>query len=349
MLHTYQGAIMHEIFHSIVHALTDSIMIFPLLLVSYLIIEFIENKASKKFEKSSLLSGRLGPLFASIMGSVPQCGFSVVMTDFFSKKKIGVAALISIYLATSDEAFPILVSNGKIADLLILMITKFVVALIVGYIIYLITAVIPKKHKFELNKNVTHEKNDIEDNIETIKERAAMLDSSDPETHDHHHDHDEHEHEEEEVSPHLGCCGHHIENDAGEEKIDIMHIIVHSLKVFGFIVAVNFVMHLLIELVGTDSIRVFLESSSIFQPFIAGLVGLIPNCASSIIITELYIVGGLNFGAMVAGLCTNAGIAMVVLFKQNKNIKQNISILIGLYLISTLIGMLISFIPVPIM
>ena len=338
---------MHEIFHSIVHALQDSIMIFPLLLISYLIIEFIENKASKKFEKSSLLSGKLSPLFASIMGTVPQCGFSVVMTDLFSKKKLSVAALIAVYLATSDEAVPILLSNGKIADLLMLMLTKFVLALVIGYIIYLISAIIPKKHKFELPKEHKHTDSDIEDNIETIKENSKNLEAHSHETHSH----DEEHHDDDEIttSAHLGCCGHHIENDEGEEKIDIMHIIVHSLKVFGFIVAVNCVMNLLLEFVGTDNITTFLKNSSVFQPFIAGLVGLIPNCASSIVITELYIVGGLNFGAMVAGLCTNAGIALVILFKQNKNIKQNISILIGLYLISTIVGMLISLIPVPVM
>ena len=342
---------MHEIFHSIVHAISDSIMIFPLLLISYLIIEFIENKASKKFEKSSLLTGKLSPLFASVMGSVPQCSFSVVMTDLFSKKKLGVAALLGVYLATSDEAVPILLSNGKIADLLMLMLTKFVLSLVVGYILYLVIALIPKKHKFELVKDNPNTKVDtLEDNIESIKENAKNLESTKAEISDHHHDHDEDDHDEhEEHITHLGCCGHHIENDEGEEKIDLMHIIVHSLKVFGFIVAVNIVMNLLLLFIGTENITNFLAASSIFQPFIAGLVGLIPNCASSIIITELYIVGGLNFGAMVAGLCTIAGIALIILFKQNKNLKQNLAIMLGLYAISTVVGMLISLIPIPIM
>lgn len=341
---------MHEIFHSIVHAISDSIMIFPLLLISYLIIEFIENKASKKLEKNALLTGKLSPLFASLMGSVPQCSFSVVMTDLFSKKKLGVAALISVYLATSDEAFPILLSNGRIADLLMLMLTKFILALVVGYILYIVMAILPKKHKFELVKDNPNTKdNGIEENIETIKAQSKHLESKDAEIveEDHYHHDDEDEHEDEHIT-HLGCCGHHIENE-GEEKIDLMHIIVHSLKVFGFIVAVNIIMNLLILFIGTDNITNFLAASSIFQPFIAGLVGLIPNCASSIIITELYIVGGLHFGAMVAGLCTNAGIALIILFKQNKNIKQNIAIMLGLYAISTIIGMLISLIPIPIM
>ena len=316
---------MHEIFHAVVHALEHSILIFPTLLVSYLIIEYIENKTSNRFEKSKLLKGKFSPLIASVMGTVPQCSFSVVMTDLYSKKRIALSTLIAIYLATSDEAVPILLSSGKISDLLMLLIAKFIIATIVGYIIMLLSMLFGK-HALSTHEEEHH--------------------------HDEHdeHEHDEHEHEEDEHSEeeshmdHLGCCGHHIE-DNGKNEIDIMHIIFHSLKVFGFIVAVNIIMNILIEYIGTENISNFLASASIFQPFVAGLIGLIPNCASSIVITELYIVGGLHFGAMLAGLCTNAGIAMVLLFKQNKNMKENISILLGLYLVSSLIGVLLSFIP----
>ena len=335
-----------EIFHAIVHALEDSILIFPLLLISYLIIEFIENKTTKKFEKSKLLNGKLSPLIASVMGSVPQCGFSVVMTDLFSKQKIAVSTLIAIYLATSDEAVPILLSNGRIADLLILMLTKFILAVVVGYIIMLLTSIFSKKSSLVTitHTDIESESHNNHSSIDLSADTDTLVDvdtKNDSDSHHHHDDEDDNT-----ITPtHLGCCGHHIENTAGEDKIDIMHIIVHSLKVFGFIVAVNIIMNIIIHFVGVDNITAFLNKSSIFQPFISGLVGLIPNCASSIIITELYIVGGLNFGAMVAGLCTNAGIAMVVLFKQNKNIKENIAILISLYLISTIIGMLLSFIP----
>ena len=335
---------MHEIFHAVVHALEHSILIFPTLLISYLIIEYIENKTSNRFEKSKLLNSKFSPLVASVMGTVPQCSFSVVMTDLYSKKKIAVSTLIAIYLATSDEAVPILLSSGKVADLLMLLITKFIIATIVGYIIMFVTFVFTKKQLSTINTNIHT------DSV-TIVDSESDSRSNEESTHDHEHDEhehhdDEHEHDEieSEHSLHLGCCGHHIENE-GTEQIDIMHIIFHSLKVFGFIVAVNIVMNILIEFIGTDTITGFLENSSIFQPFIAGLIGLIPNCASSIVITELYVVGGLHFGAMVAGLCTNAGIAMVLLFKQNKNIKQNIAILLGLYLISTIVGLLLSFIP----
>ena len=127
---------LHEIFHSIVHALQDSIMIFPLLLISYLIIEFIENKTSKKFEKARLLNGKFSPLVASVMGSVPQCGFSVVATNLYVTRIVSLGTLISIYLSTSDEMLVILLSkNAPLSTILPILGVKFIVGMVTGFII----------------------------------------------------------------------------------------------------------------------------------------------------------------------------------------------------------------------
>ena len=162
---------------------------------------------------------------------------------------------------------------------------------------------------------------------------------------DHHEEHDEdHEKEAHENGEHHhvhACCNHEFKG----QKYNWKHPLVHCIKITLYIFIVNVVMGLIVELVGEDNLSAFLKSSSVFQPLLALVIGLIPNCASSVILTELYLMGGLSFGAIVAGLSVNAGLGLMILFKENKNIKENLFIVACLVASSLVFGYALHFLP----
>lgn len=318
--------------HTLWHALLDSLMALPVLFVVYLLLELLEYRGVMSFEKSKMLKGKASPVFGSIFGCIPQCGFSIVSTDLYSKKKLSIGALIAVFIATSDEAIPMMIADVEaIPALLLLVAIKIIMGVGVGYLAMFLYGKI-----FERNSAKSYVINEVEE----LKELS---------THEELHKHEEHEHlevghEEGQESnilsvKHSGCCHHEIE----KSKFEWKHPIMHSLKIFAFILVVNIVFGLIIHFVGEDSLIAFLNGSSPFQPLFAVLVGLIPNCASSVVITELYLIGGLSFGSIVAGLSVNAGLGLIVLFKQNKNWKENLFILLMLIIPSLLVGYALHF------
>lgn len=339
----------------LVDALLDSLKILPFLLVCYVLIEVIEYVTANKVEHSKLLTSKWSTLFASSFGLVPQCGFSVVATDLFASKKIKIGTLLAVYIATSDEAVPILLTTpNKILSLIPLLLVKFVLAIVVGYSVDLIFKKANEKRLAPSFKTTPETVSNLEDeNPDTI-----LKSEENPETNSgtikqnqtdnneiENHNEDEHEHHESEH--HHGCCGHDIEAKPSKKdlwKRFLLHPLVHSLKIFAFILIVNIVMGGIIKLVGEENLVAFLQNSKGFAPLVSGFIGLIPNCASSVVITELYAIGGIGFGACISGLISNAGIGFMVLFKENKNMKENFAILGGLLAIGIVTGYIIQLI-----
>lgn len=316
---------MEEFLHVLLHALEDTAKLVPFLVIVYFLIELLESKELFKFEKSKLLNGKASPVIGALCGSVPQCGFSVISSELFAKQKISAAALVSVFIATSDEAVPIMLSNYKsIPALLLLVLTKIIIAIIVGYITYLLYGMFFKQPKAEKLKHHDGENK-----------------------HNDHSDHEHDEHHEEDIDngenhEHIhACCNH----DFKHNKFNWKHPVIHSLKITLYIFIVNLVMGGLVEWIGESNISEFLNSSYYFQPLIAIVVGFIPNCASSVILTELYLMGGLSFGSIVAGLSVNAGLGLLMLFKENKNMKQNLFITAVLLISSIAFGYALHFIP----
>ena len=122
--------------------------------------------------------------------------------------------------------------------------------------------------------------------------------------------------------------------------------IIHTLKTIIYIIITTFIINILFELVGEDKLSELFMKKTIFAPFIAALIGLIPNCGASIALTEFYLNGIISLGTAIGGLCTGAGIGLIILFKQNKNIKENLMILCILYLIGSIMGILLNLIGV---
>ncbi len=285
--------------HAIWHAVKDSLISLAVIFVVYVIIELVENKISNKLQKTKKFS----PVFGALFGLIPQCGFSVVATDMYAKRHITIGTLLAMYIATSDEAIPILLSSpDKILSVLPLIAIKFVLAFSFGYLV---------------------------DVIYTKSRKEVKV-------------HEGHCHHEELV--HSGCCNHHIEGEKKTAKEYLLHPLLHSLKIFAYILVINIAFSLLIHFVGEQAIVDFLQSSKYFSPLFACLVGLIPNCASSVIISQLYLIGGIGFGACLGGLTCNAGLGIMMLFKENKNIKENLTILGLLVGFAIIIGYVASFI-----
>ena len=309
---------MEEITHVLLHSLIDTAKLLPILFVVYFLIELLEYKNIFKFEKSKLLKGKASPAMGALFGSVPQCGFSVISSELYSKQKISIGALIAVFVATSDEAIPLMLSNYKaIPSLLLLIFTKIILAIIIGYFSIFLYSKIFKHH------NHKHHKEQDE--------------------HSNHEEHGEHDEHEEHLEEHIHACCHH---DLQDSKFDWKHPLVHCLKISLYIFIFNFLFGLLVEFIGEDKLVSILEANNLLQPLLAVLIGLIPNCVSSVILTELYLAGGLTFGSIIAGLSVNAGIGLIVLFKENKNKKENLFIVLSLIIPSLIFGYLLHLLPI---
>lgn len=290
--------------HAIEHAVLDTLTTFVVVYIVYFLVELFENKFSQSLERKQK---NWSPLYGATFGLIPQCGFSVVATDLYSKKHLTMGTLIAIYISTSDEALPILLSSpDKAIMVLPLILSKFVLALGIGYLVDMV-----------------------------LKKRAVEVPA-----------HIDNCHEHEEVS-HTGCCHHQVEADHNSSKLKelFLHPLIHSLKICAYLLIFNIAFEILIHFIGEETIIKFLTSKSFLTPLFAVLVGLIPNCIGSVVLTQLYILGGISFGATLGGLIANAGLGFVVLFKNNKNQKENFFILGFLALVGIVVGYLVSFIP----
>lgn len=273
----------------ITDTLLDGIKLLPFLFLTFLFMEYLEHKMSDKNKNIIENSGKFGPLIGSILGIIPQCGFSLSATNLFSMRIISTGTLISIYLATSDEMLPILISsNADIKFILFVLFIKFIIGMTFGF---LIDFFYRKKEEIKLHEICIEEKCDCENGI-------------------------------------------------------IKSSIKHTIHIFIFILIITLILNCMLDIIGESNIESLFLKNKMLSSFLSGLIGLIPNCASSIVITEMYLKNIISFGSMISGLLTNSGIALVVLFKTNKNIKENLKIISILYIIGTICGILIDFIVV---
>ena len=268
--------------------LLDVLKLIPFLFFAFIIIELIEHKFSKKTTDVIKKSGKFGPFFGSLLGLLSQCGFSVLATNLYITRILSLGTLVAIYLSTSDEMLPILISErAPFKSIVIILIIKFIVGIIVGFLIDLI---------YHPNKE------------------------------EHIHDLCEHDH-----------C--HCEED-GILKSSILH----TLKTVLFIAIITFILNTVMHYVGEDYLSDLLSKNTFLTPFISSLIGLIPNCGASIVITELYLNNVINLGTTIAGLLTGSGVAILVLFKGNKSLKENLSIMGIIYIVGVVVGLIIELI-----
>lgn len=268
--------------------LLDTIKLLPFLFLAFLIIELIEHKLSEKQEQIVSKSGKFGPIVGALLGAIPQCGFSVLATNLYITRIISLGSLISIYLSTSDELIPLMIShNAPITKILSIVLIKVIIGCISGIVIDFI--------------------------IRKRKPSNFVLC------------------EDEECD-----CDHSI----------IKSSLIHTLKIAFFIFIITFIINTLFHYINLDFLENMLKSNELLTPFIASLIGLIPNCASSVMISELYLNNLISLGTTLSGLLTGSGVAIMVLIRKNKNISENILIISLIYSIGVICGIIFNIIGV---
>lgn len=288
--------------------LIDAVKLLPFLFITYLIMEYIEHKMGHKTKSAIKKSGKWGPIIGSILGVFPQCGFSVSATNLYAGRVITLGTLIAVYLSTSDEMLPIFISEA-VSPIIILKILG--IKLIIGMIAGVIIDLFV--HIIIKNKN----KKIVQQNEEDSEENEIG-----------------HMCEEE----HCHC------NESGILKSAIHH----TLSILVFIVLITFIINTVVYFVGEETIAGWILNKPVIGPVIASLIGLIPNCAASVIITNMYLENVISLGSMISGLLTGAGVGLAVLFKTNNRIKENMSIIILLYAIGVISGIIIDLIGITI-
>ncbi len=310
---------MTEVIEFFLHALKDTLPLFPWILFMYVLMELLQNKID--LTRVSRFGGKLGPLLGSATGLIPQCGFSIMAAKLFEQKYITLGTLIAIFFSTSDEAFIIMISDGKgVVWLLPFLVCKIFLGIVVGYGVDLVLKGIGKG--------------------QVCVEMPAKMDKQPKTTKD---IFIKNYMEEKDVEVRCSCGRTHDENRPWLNYF--VYPLLHSLKVIGFIFLVNFCLTAIIHGVGEDKFGEFLQRSRFIQPFLACLVGLIPNCASSVVLTETFLSGGIAFGSCVAGLCCNAGMGFVVLLKNVREWKRNVCLVLFCYVTSVVIGLLLNIYP----
>lgn len=273
----------------ILDTIIDSLKLIPFLLVAFLIIELLEHKLNNKTKNIITKSKKIGPIIGSLLGVIPQCGFSVMATNLYITRIITLGTLISIYLSTSDEMLIIMISEKvEISLILKILLIKIFSGIVYGLII---------------DKIINKKKKDKETNYELCDEEHCD-------------------------------CNHSI----------LLSAIKHTLHITLFIFIITLIINTIFTLLGDNYLSKILLNNSILSPFITSLIGLIPNCAASVILTELYLNSTISLGALIGGLLTSSGSSLLVLIKNNKNKKENLSIILLLYALGVLSGIIIELI-----
>ena len=278
-------------------AFLDSVHMLGFLFVVFVLIEMIEFFWSGKMYKIIKASQKTGPLLGGLIASVPQCGFSIIASTLYTKRLITRGTLIAVYISTSDEAIPVLLSEpDKISFVFPLIFTKIVIALLAGYCVDSIF----KKEQPE----------------------KASIDSEKDKTQQ-------------------GCCNHEVSKPGKRDLL--LHPIAHTANVFMFVLVVTLLINYgVYKTGGEENLGQFFLSNSIFQPIVTAIFGLIPNCAVSIAITLMLMKGAIGFGSAVAGLCSGAGLGLLVLYKKNSSFKDSLKITGLLLFISIISGIFIQ-------
>ncbi len=277
--------------HALEHAFLDTLKLIPFLFLTYLLLEWIEHKAAQKTASIAAKAGKLGPLAGGLIGVIPQCGFSASASNLYAGGVISAGTLVAIFISTSDEMLPIMISE-QIAPVRILLILsiKVLCGVTVGFALDLILRLCKKEDRKTEISHICEEEN-------------------------------------------CHC-----------EKGIFLSSVIHTLQIALFVFIFSFLIGTAVHLIGEDQISAFTANAGIFTPLVAALVGLIPNCASSVVITELFLGGVISTGAMLAGLIANSGVGLLVLFRINKKAGNNLLIMLTVFLTGACTGILFDLI-----
>ena len=356
--------------HAFEHAFIDTLKLVPFLFVTYLAMEALEHYASSKSIAAVRRAGIAGPVIGALLGVVPQCGFSAAAATLYSARVITLGTLFAVFLSTSDEMLPIMIAAqapaGFIAEVLAI---KALCGLIAGFAIDVVLRL--RHHAVEAmrirdlcerdhcgcddeddapsaffdacQKHGESAANCIDDwsaEYSNGEERGAELACASDERHERNHAHGQnrgHDHSRDHVHAHNSSHGHaHGFGAIAKSSL------VHTLQVTLFIFLVSLALEIVIDGVGEDALASFISANSNLSVVVSAIVGLIPNCAASVVLTELYLEGALSTGAMLAGLLVSAGVGLLVLFRANRPMHENFLIVAGLVACGVVFGFIVG-------
>lgn len=268
----------------------DSVKLLPFLFLTYLAMEYLEHRAGEKMQDMIKRSGKAGPAIGGLLGIFPQCGFSAAASNLYAGRIISLGTLMAVFLSTSDEMLPIMISeNVGIPMMAKVLGVKVLFAVIAGFGI---------------------------DLVYRRKEKDMQIE-------------------------HL-CERHHCHCERGIWK-SALH---HTVEIFLYVLLISFVLNLIIALIGEEALGALVLNQPVLSVLITALVGMIPNCAASVIVTKLYLGGVLGAGALIAGLLSGTGVGYLVLLRVNDDRRENLKILLLLYAIGVMAGLVIEFLRV---
>ena len=289
-------------FDVILDTLKDFGIVLPFLFLSYLFMEWLESRAGAGSRRLLSGAGRLSPVVGGLLGAIPQCGFSAAAAGLYAGRVLSLGTLYAVFLSTSDEMLPILISE-RAEPLLILkiLLTKVVCGVVLGLLTDLVLAPFLRRK-------------------ETVPEPAAPENGEDPS----------------EPCP-CGCAD--CSGKRGWKQI-LRSALLHTLKIAAYLLLIVFALNTVVHFVGEERLSDLLTAVPVLPQAVASLVGLIPNCAASVTVTELFLKGGLSAGSMLAGLLSGAGIGTLILYRVNRPIRQNVAIVAVLWAMGFLVGLL---------
>lgn len=273
----------------ILDTLLDALKLLPFLFLAYLLMEFIERRSQDRSVAIIDRAGKAGPALGALLGVVPQCGFSAATANLYAGGVITRGTLIAVFLSTSDEMLPIMISE-QVPFLFIVKILaiKFVIGMLAGFLIDLLLRAKPDLHIHELCE----------------------------------------------------------EADCGCEEGIFKPALKHTAQIFLFVIIVSFAINIAVYFIGEENLGKFILNKPVIGELLSALIGLVPNCAASVAITELYLSGGMSVGAMLSGLLSGAGVGVLVLCRANRHVKDNLKTIALLYASAVIFGLLAGLLPI---
>ena len=349
----------------------DTLSLVPFLLVTYLALETLEHVAGDSVNGAIKRAGAAGPVVGSLLGIVPQCGFSAMAATLYAGRVVTLGTLVAVFLSTSDEMLPLLLAEQvPVQTMAMLLASKALIALVTGFIVDAAIRGLRRNARAHAairrtvlgtaanpaHVNCAHDDHTGGDIIDEVAEAGVSADhihelcerdhcgcddDEDEHERDHGHSHDhghagEHEH-------HHGHGHDHGHSHEGAPVLSIIRsAISHTVQVSVFIFLVTLILVAVLETFGESAIEQFLRGNETLAVLGSALVGLIPNCSASVVITQLYLEGALQLAPMLAGTLISAGVGYLVLFRTNRSARENAVFLVMMYVIGAGWGLILS-------
>ena len=347
----------------------DTLSLVPFLLVTYLALETLEHVAGDRVNGAIRRAGAAGPVVGSLLGMVPQCGFSAMAATLYAGRVVTLGALVAVFLSTSDEMLPLLLAEQvPVQTMAMLLASKALIALVTGFIVDAAIRGLRRNARAHAairrtvlgtaanpaHVNCAHDDHTGGDIIDEVAEAGVSADhihelcerdhcgcDEDEDERGHGHGH-EHSHDHGHADEHEHHHGHSHSHEGAPVLSIIRSAISHTVQVSVFIFLVTLILVAVLETFGESAIEQFLRGNETLAVLGSALVGLIPNCSASVVITQLYLEGALQLAPMLAGTLISAGVGYLVLFRTNRSARENAVFLVMMYVIGASWGLILS-------